>query len=80
MHKGNPVLNIQFRGQWCIAGSLYIYLLNLPSFSSRYFNKTKFREIARLIARNSLFGLLAVSINMICSDFSSLIYRRYRNA
>ena len=32
---------------------VYIYLLNVPSFSSRYFNKT-FREIARFIARNSL--------------------------
>ena len=37
---------------------VYIYLLNVPSFSSRYFNKIKtnvsFREIVRLIARNSL--------------------------
>ena len=36
---------------------VYIYLLNVPSFSSRYFNKIKrtshYREIARLIARNS---------------------------
>ena len=36
---------------------VYIHLLNVPSFSSRYFNKNKtnvsFREIARLIARNS---------------------------
>ena len=37
---------------------VYIYLLNVPSFSSRYFNKIKtnvsFRESVRLIARNSL--------------------------
>ena len=36
---------------------VYIYLLNVPSFSSRYFKKktnVSFREIARLIARNSL--------------------------
>ena len=56
MHEGNPVLNIQIRGQWCIDGSS-IYLLNVPSFSSRYFNKLKinvsFREVARLIARTS---------------------------
>ena len=37
---------------------VYMYLLNVPCVSSRYFNKIKtnvsFREIARLIARNSL--------------------------
>ena len=37
---------------------VYMYLLNVPSVSSRYFNKIKtnvsIREIARLIARNSL--------------------------
>ena len=58
MHEGNPVLNIQIRGQRCIDGS-YIYLLNVPSFSSFFQqNKTNvsFREIARLIARNSFLN------------------------
>ena len=35
---------------------VYMYLLGVPSVFSRYFNKIKrtyFREIARLIARNS---------------------------
>ena len=40
---------------------VYMYLLNVPSASSRYFNKIKtnvlFREIAHLIARNSLRDL-----------------------
>ena len=38
---------------------VYMYLLNVPSVSSRYFNKIQnvsFREIARIIARNSFSG------------------------
>ena len=52
MHEGNPVLNIQIRGQWCIDGSsIYIYLLNVPNFSSRYFNKIKLTShLGRLLA------------------------------
>ena len=57
MHLGKPVLNRRTSGQWYIHGSS-MYLLSVPSVSSRYFNKIKtkvlFREIARLIARNSL--------------------------
>ena len=57
MHEGNPVLNIQIRGQWCIDGSSIIYLLNVPSFSSRYFNKIK---------RSSRLGrLLAFSLEIL---------------
>ena len=41
---------------------VYIYLLNVPSFSSLFFQQNKtnvsFREIARLIARNSLLQKL----------------------
>ena len=39
MHEGKPVLNIQIGGNG--ASTVYIYLLNVPSFSSRYFNKIK---------------------------------------
>ena len=48
--KGENNLNIWAREQ----GYIYMYLLNVPSFSSPYFNKTNvsFREIACLIARN----------------------------
>ena len=40
MHEGNPVLNIQV-GAMVHRRLVYIYLLNVPSFSSRYFNKIK---------------------------------------
>ena len=53
MHEGNPIFNIQIGG----AMVHRLYLLNVPSFSSRLFQQNKtnvsFREIARLIARNS---------------------------
>ena len=52
MHIGNPVLNIQIGGN-----GAYIYLLNVPSFSSRYFNKIK---------RTSRLGiLLALSLEIL---------------
>ena len=58
MHEGNPVLNIQIGGNGASTARLYIYLLNVPSFSRSLFQQNKtnvsFREIARLIARNSL--------------------------
>ena len=57
MHEGNPVLNIQIRGQWCIEGSS-IYFVECALFLQSLFQQNKtnvsFREIARLIARNSL--------------------------
>ena len=57
MHLGKPVLNIQIRGQCASTSHLYIYLLNVPSFSSRYFNKIK---------RTSLLGrLLALSLEIL---------------
>ena len=71
MHEGNPVLNIQIWGQWCIDGSsiyIYIYLLNVPSFSSRYFNKIK------LTSR--LGKLLALSLEILvklCIFLSSTV-------
>ena len=50
MHEGNPVLNIQIGGNGA-SMVVYIYLLNVPSFSSSYFNKIKrtFR-LGRLLA------------------------------
>ena len=41
MHEGKPVLNIQIGGAMLHRRLVYIYLLNVPSFSSRYFNKIK---------------------------------------
>ena len=38
MHEGNPVLNIQIGGNGASTARL---LLNVPSFSSRHFNKIK---------------------------------------
>ena len=51
MHEGNPVLNIQVRGAMVHQRLYYIYLLNVPSFSSRYFNKIKLTSrLGRLLA------------------------------
>ena len=65
MHEGNPVLNIQIGGgggggAMVHRRLVYIYLLNVPSFSSRYFNKIK---------RTSRLGrLLALSLEIqICT-------------
>ena len=42
MPEGNPVLNIQIWGNGASTARLYIFVeLNVPSFSSRYFNKIK---------------------------------------
>ena len=52
MHEGNPVLNIQIGDNGALTARLvYIYLLNVPSFSSRYFNKIKgTSRLGRLLA------------------------------
>ena len=56
MHKGTPVLNIQIGGNGASTARLYM-LLNVPSFSSRYFNKIK---------RTSRLGrLLALSLEIL---------------
>ena len=41
MQEKKPALNIQIGGNGASTACLYIYLLNVPSFSSRYFNKIK---------------------------------------
>ena len=57
MHEGNPVLNMQIWGAMVHRGVIYIFLLNVPSFSSRYFNKIK---------RTSRLGrLLALSLEIL---------------
>ena len=57
MHEGNPVLNIQIGGNDASTARLYIYMLNVPSLSSRYFNKIK---------RTSRLGrLLALSLEIL---------------
>ena len=56
MPEGNPVLNIQI-GAMVHRRLVYIYLLNVPGFSSRYFNKIK---------RTSRLGrLLALSLDIL---------------
>ena len=63
MHEGNPLLNIQIRGAMVHRGLVYIFLLNVPSFSGRYFNKIK---------RTSRLGrLLALSLEIL----SKSLYR-----
>ena len=59
MHEGKPVLYIQIGGNGASTARL-IYLLNVPCFSSRYFNKIK---------RTSRLGrLLALSLEILDSD------------
>ena len=67
MHLGNPVLNIQIRGGGAMLHRrlVYIYLLNVPSFSSRYFNKIKrMSRLGRLLALSLeiLFGYVRRTI------------------
>ena len=57
MHEGKPVLIIQIGGNGASTVRLYIYLLNVPSFSSRYFSEIK---------RKSCLGrLLALSLEIL---------------
>ena len=61
MHEEKPVLNIQIGGNGASTARLYIYLLNVPSFSSRYFNKIK---------RTSRLGRLhALSLEILSIGF-----------
>ena len=58
--KEIPFLLYEFGGNGASTARLYIYLLNVPSFSSRYFNKIK---------RTSRLGrLLALSLEFICGS------------
>ena len=60
MHLGNPVLKYTNSGAMVHRRPVYIYLLNVPSFSSRYFNKIK---------RTSRLGrLLALSLEILGSS------------
>ena len=66
MHQGNPVSNIQIRGAMLHRRLVYIYLLNVPSFSSRYFNKIK---------RTSRLGrLLALSLEILSTISCIIIF------
>ena len=60
MHEGNPVLNIQIGGNGASTARLYIFV-ECAWFLQSLFQQNKtnvsFREIARLIARNSLIFL-----------------------
>ena len=56
MHEGNPVLNIQIGGNLASTTRLYIFVecaLCLQSLFQQNKTNFSFREIARLIARNS---------------------------
>ena len=51
MHKGNPRFKYTNSGAMVHRRLFYIYLLNVPSFSSRYFNKTKLTSrLGKLLA------------------------------
>ena len=56
MHEGKPVLNIQIGGNGAWTARLYIFVecaLFLQSLFQQNKTNVSFREIARLIARNS---------------------------
>ena len=68
MHLGNPRFKYTNSGAMLHRRLVYIYLLKVPSFSSRYFNKIK---------RKSRLGrLLALSLEILCfcyAHFSNVI-------
>ena len=71
MHEGKPVLNIQL-GAMVHRRLVYLYLLNVPSFSSRYFNKIKWTSrLGRLLAL-SLEILFPLYGFCICMDSAVL--------
>ena len=62
MHEGNPVLNVQIGGIGASTARLYIFVecaLFLQSLFQQNKTNVSFREIARLIARNSLLNYLS---------------------
>ena len=59
MHEGNPVLNIQIGDNDASTTRLYIFVecaLFLQSLFQQNKTNVSFRELARLIARNSLLS------------------------
>ena len=67
MHEGNPALNIQIGGNGASTARLYIFVecaLFLQSLFQQNKTNVSFREIARLIARNSLRKLMDNNSNL----------------
>ena len=63
MHEGNPVLNVQIGGIGASTARLYIFVecaLFLQSLFQQNKTNVSFREIARLIARNSFLFIICV--------------------
>ena len=61
MHEGNPVLNIQIGGNGASTARLYTFVecaLFLQSLFQQNKTNVSFREIARLIARNSYLSMM----------------------
>ena len=70
MHEGKPVLNtfVYKLGVIVHRRLVYIYLLNVPSFSSRYFNKIKrTSRLGRLLAL-SLEILRPIAVGLIVNS------------
>ena len=64
MHEGKPVLNIQIGGNGASTARLYKFVectLFLQSLFEQNKTNVSFREIARLIARNSCYGSVQTS-------------------
>ena len=71
MHEGNPVLNIQIGGNGASTAHLYIYLLNVPSLSSRYFNKIK--RTSRLGRLHALSLVILLTIYLTRHQYFSYL-------
>ena len=68
MHLGKSVLNIQTRRQGYIEARLYVFVecaLGLQSLFQQNKTNILFREIARLIARNSYLQCIIEERDMI---------------
>ena len=60
MHEGKPVLNIYKLGAMVHRRLVYIHLLYVPSFTTRYFNKIK--------QTSRLGRLLALSLEILTKE------------
>ena len=65
MHLGNPISNIQIGGNVASTARLYIFV-DVPSFSSRYFNKIKrTSRLGRLLALSlEILGIIELVMNI----------------
>ena len=75
MHEGNPVSNVQIGGNGASTARLYIFV-ECAQFLQSLFQQNKtnvsFREVARLIAWNSLLISLHNYMDIFCRNDTNI--------